>query len=82
MLVIDPEVCIDCGVCELECPVEAIKSEIDADIVWLERNAELSKQWPKIANSKNPLKEADEHSKETNKFVKYCSLQKDGNTSL
>ncbi len=27
MLYIDPDVCIDCGVCEPECPVEAIYSE-------------------------------------------------------
>jgi ferredoxin len=25
MLVIDPDECIDCGVCEPECPAEAIK---------------------------------------------------------
>ena len=27
MLVIDPEECIDCGACEPECPVEAIRPE-------------------------------------------------------
>ena len=26
-LVIDPEECIDCGLCEPECPIEAIKAD-------------------------------------------------------
>jgi ferredoxin len=29
MLVIHPDECIDCGVCEPECPVEAIKADTD-----------------------------------------------------
>ncbi len=29
MLVIDPDVCIDCGVCEPECPPEAIKADTE-----------------------------------------------------
>jgi ferredoxin len=28
MLVIHPDECIDCGVCEPECPVDAIKADI------------------------------------------------------
>ena len=31
MLVIDPDVCIDCGICEPECPIEAIVSDSDLD---------------------------------------------------
>jgi ferredoxin len=27
MLVIHPDECIDCGVCEPECPVDAIKAD-------------------------------------------------------
>ncbi len=73
MLVIDPEICIDCGVCEPECPVGAIVPESKANIDWIERNAELSKKWPKISNSKNPLPNADQYAKEENKFAKYCS---------
>ena len=30
MLVIHPDECIDCGVCEPECPAEAIKPELGA----------------------------------------------------
>ena len=34
MLYIDPEECIDCGVCEPECPVEAIFMEEDVPEEW------------------------------------------------
>ncbi|MDX1434917.1 MAG: ferredoxin family protein [Gammaproteobacteria bacterium] len=48
-LVIDPEECIDCTLCEPECPVDAIVSEddlTDDQQHFLELNAELSKEWP------------------------------------
>ena len=32
MLVIHPDECIDCGVCEPECPVEAILSDVEDGI--------------------------------------------------
>ncbi len=51
-LVIDPEECIDCTLCEPECPVEAIKSEddlTDEEQHFLALNEELSKDWPVIA---------------------------------
>jgi ferredoxin len=60
MLVIHPDECIDCGVCEPECPVEAIKPDTDAGIeTWLELNAELSKIWPVITEAKAPPPDAD-----------------------
>jgi ferredoxin len=34
--------CIDCGACEPECPVDAIRMEDEADEKWLEINAKLS----------------------------------------
>ena len=55
MLVIDPEECIDCTLCEPECPVEAILSEddlTDDQREWLELNAELSQEWPVITEMK------------------------------
>ena len=53
MLVIDPEICIDCGVCELECPVEAILPDTkEGAEVWLELNGEYSKKWPNITRKK------------------------------
>ena len=43
-LYIDPEECIDCAVCEPECPVEAIYAEDDVPEEWesfTEKNAEF-----------------------------------------
>ena len=53
MLVIHPDECIDCGVCEPECPPEAIlpDSEPDAE-KWLELNREMSEIWPNILGRK------------------------------
>jgi Ferredoxin len=50
-LVIDPDGCIDCGVCIPECPVEAIYSDTDLPArmePFLALNAELSLTWPVI----------------------------------
>jgi ferredoxin len=49
MLVIHPDECIDCGVCEPECPAEAIKPDTEPGLEqWLKLNAEYSKAWPNI----------------------------------
>jgi len=61
-LVIDPEVCIDCGVCVAECPVEAIYDEKDlpeAQRDYVALNARLAARWPVIAASTEPLPDAD-----------------------
>ena len=43
MLVIHPDECIDCGVCEPECPVEAISSDTEDGIEkWAEINRKYS----------------------------------------
>ena len=34
MLYIDPEICIDCGLCIAECPVQAIFTEEDVPDKW------------------------------------------------
>ena len=63
MLVIDPDECIDCTLCEPECPVEAIFSEdeLPADQQqFLELNAELAQQWPVITEMKDAPPDADE----------------------
>jgi ferredoxin len=62
MLAIDPDECIDCTLCEPECPVEAIKSEddlTDDEQSLLELNAELSRAWPVINEMKDPPEDAD-----------------------
>jgi ferredoxin len=63
MLVIDPDECIDCTLCEPECPVEAIMSEDDVpdnfkDFIKL--NAELSKKWPIINEMKDAMADAEQ----------------------
>ena len=66
MLVIDPEECIDCTLCEPECPVEAIMSEDEVpagQAQFTQLNAELSKAWPVITEAGTPPKDADEWTK-------------------
>jgi ferredoxin len=61
-LVIDPDECIDCTLCEPECPVEAIKSEddlTDDEQQFIELNAELAKIWPVITEMSDPLPDAE-----------------------
>ncbi len=49
MLVIHPDECIDCGVCEPECPADAIKADTEKGLeTWLELNARYAKTWPNI----------------------------------
>ena len=49
MLVIHPDECIDCGVCEPECPVDAIRPDTEPGLdQWLSLNAEYANQWPNI----------------------------------
>lgn len=60
MLVINPDECIDCGVCEPECPAEAILPESEEMMDWVELNRKYSMQWPNITQKKDPLPEAKE----------------------
>ena len=54
MLVIHPDECIDCGVCEPECPVDAIKSDTeDGAEKWLVLNRDMSEKWPNITEKKD-----------------------------
>lgn len=57
MLVIHPDECIDCALCEPECPVDAIKPEDEIPTgmeEFLELNAELAEIWPNISQRKDP----------------------------
>ena len=60
MLVIHPDECIDCGVCEPECPAEAIipDTEPEAD-KWLELNTKYAAEWPNITQKLDALPDAD-----------------------
>lgn len=64
-LVINPDECIDCGVCEPECPADAIVAdtqiageELDT---WMEINRKYSMEWPNISEMKDaPYPGADD----------------------
>ncbi|MEM7194862.1 MAG: ferredoxin FdxA [Pseudomonadota bacterium] len=70
-LVIDPEECIDCSLCEPECPVDAIVSEDEipeGQEEMLELNAELSQIWPVITEMKDAPEDAEEWAEVTDKL--------------
>lgn len=71
MLVINPDECIDCGVCVPFCPIDAIKEESPELIDWVEINRKFSAQWPIITAKKAALPDAELHKHEKNKFEKY-----------
>ena len=60
-LVIDPDECIDCTLCEPECPAEAIFAEDDVPdgmTQYTALNADLAKKWPVITEKKEPPADA------------------------
>ena len=70
ILVIDPETCIDCGLCVPECPVAAIFTDDDLPEKWhdfIEINARYAQEWPLIETQKEPMEGADEAAKEDDK---------------
>ena len=74
MLVINPDECIDCGVCEPECPAEAIVSDTDArGEQWLEVNRDYSAKWPNITRKKDAPPDADQWKGVANKFAEHFS---------
>jgi ferredoxin len=77
-LVINPDECIDCGVCEPECPAEAILPESDDLLKWVEINREYALQWPNITVKKDPLPGADDAVGEPDKFEKHFSPKAGG----
>ena len=79
MLVINPDECIDCGVCEPECPVDAIISDTDdKNEKWLEVNQKFSEIWPNITVKKDPPTDAKMYENEENKYDKYFSEKSGG----
>ena len=69
MLVIHPDECIDCGVCEPECPIEAIVPDTDSRAAkFLELNRDKSEEWPNITRKKAPLPEAEDFKGKKDKY--------------
>lgn len=61
-LAIDPDACIDCALCEPECPVQAICPEDEvpeSQKEFIGLNAKLSKIWPNITEIIDPPADAD-----------------------
>lgn len=62
-MVIDPDECIDCALCESECPANAIMSEEDLpedQKHFLEINAQHAKKWPVLTTHKEAKEDAEE----------------------
>ncbi|MEM9289295.1 MAG: ferredoxin FdxA [Pseudomonadota bacterium] len=73
-LVINPSECIDCGVCEPECPAEAILPDTEPDAAkWLEMNTKYSEIWPNITIKGEPPADSEEYDGVENKFEKFFS---------
>ena len=74
MLVIHPDECIDCGVCEPECPVDAIVPDSDPKAEALaEMNREFSELWPNITRKKAAPPDADDWKDVPDKYAKFFS---------
>ncbi|MEH2568595.1 ferredoxin FdxA [Bradyrhizobium sp. AZCC 2289] len=74
MLVIHPDECIDCGVCEPECPADAIKPDTEPGLEkWLALNARFAVVWPNISDKKEALSDAEDFEGVEGKFEKFFS---------
>ena len=74
MLVIHPDECIDCGVCEPECPADAIRPDTEPDLeAWVTFNRKYSEMWPVIVTKKDPLPDAAARDGEKDKVKTYFS---------
>ncbi|HXY59527.1 MAG TPA: ferredoxin FdxA [Methylocystis sp.] len=69
MLAIHPEECIDCGVCEPECPADAIKADTQPGLEkWLELNTKYAPLWPNVTSKRPSPPDADAWNGEEDKF--------------
>src|SRR5690606_33588182 len=73
VLVIHPDECIDCALCEPECPVNAIFSEDelpDDQKEFIEINRDLAEKWPNITEMKDAMPDAEQWDGVPNKLEK------------
>lgn len=71
-LAINPDECIDCGVCVPECPIGAISPDTDRGIdtaFWTDLNRDLSHRWPRIVEKKPALADAERWNGQPNKLI-------------
>lgn len=82
-LVIDPDECIDCALCQPECPAQAIFPEdglSPEQQIFIGLNAELSKQWPVINRNKGGLPDSESW-KDVPGKLQYLQKEWDNNPS-
>ena len=75
-LVIHPDECIDCGLCEPECPIEAIFADDELpenQIEFIEINAKLADVYENITEAKDPLPDADNF-KDIEKKIQFLKI--------
>ena len=74
-LAINPDECIDCGVCIPECPEDAILADTDKSMskqdmdFWIKLNTELAEQWPNITEEKESMPEFEKWQGVGNKII-------------
>lgn len=69
-LVIHPDECIDCGVCEPECPADAIRPDTENGMErWVNLNRQYAEVWPVLTEKKDPLPGADDWNGKPGKFA-------------
>jgi len=74
MLVIHPDECIDCGVCEPECPADAIRPDTEQGMEeWVPFNLKYSELWPNITIKREPPADAAEYDGMQGKLEKFFS---------
>ncbi|MBM4222659.1 MAG: ferredoxin family protein [Gammaproteobacteria bacterium] len=70
MLVIDPDECIDCGLCEPACPINAIVSEDELredQQFLLDLNLKYARKWPNCSQKKSSPFDTDHWKNQDNK---------------
>ena len=78
-LVIHPDECIDCGVCEPECPAEAIKPDTEAGYEkWLEINTKFAEIWPNIMEKGDTPADADDWLNKPDKIKLFSEEPREG----
>ncbi|MEO6841643.1 MAG: ferredoxin FdxA [Bradyrhizobium sp.] len=76
MLVINPDECIDCGVCEPECPAEAIFPDSEPGLeAWVKLNAQYAAVWPNISIKRDEPDDAKAFDGVANKLEQYFSAE-------
>ena len=75
MLVIKPDECIDCGVCEPECPINAIQPDTDENTgKWIKLNTKYGEAWPNITKKReNDVPNDQEKWRDVKDKLKYFS---------